>query len=68
MEKLEILEGSIELPKGFLASGIFAGIKKRKKDVALIYSEKVANASAVFTTNKVKAAPVILDMERIKKE
>ncbi|ABY93896.1 MULTISPECIES: bifunctional glutamate N-acetyltransferase/amino-acid acetyltransferase ArgJ [Thermoanaerobacter] len=67
MEKLEILEGSIELPKGFLASGIFAGIKKRKKDVALIYSEKVANASAVFTTNKVKAAPVILDMERIKK-
>ncbi|ADD03386.1 MULTISPECIES: bifunctional glutamate N-acetyltransferase/amino-acid acetyltransferase ArgJ [Thermoanaerobacter] len=67
MEKLEILEGSIELPKGFLASGIFAGIKKRKKDVALIYSEKEANASAVFTTNKVKAAPVILDMERIKK-
>ncbi|ABY91966.1 bifunctional glutamate N-acetyltransferase/amino-acid acetyltransferase ArgJ [Thermoanaerobacter brockii subsp. lactiethylicus] len=67
MEELEILEGSIELPKGFLASGIFAGIKKSKKDVALIYSEKVANAAAVFTTNKVKAAPVILDMERIKK-
>lgn len=67
MEELEILEGSIELPKGFLASGIFAGIKKSKKDVALIYSEKVANAVAVFTTNKVKAAPVLLDMKRIEK-
>lgn len=67
MEELEILEGSIELPKGFLASGIFAGIKKSKKDVALIYSEKVANAAAVFTTNKVKAAPVLLDMKRIEK-
>jgi glutamate N-acetyltransferase/amino-acid N-acetyltransferase len=67
MEELEILEGSIELPKGFLASGIFAGIKKSKKDIALIYSEKVANAAAVFTTNKVKAAPVLLDMKRIEK-
>ena len=67
MEEFKILEGSIELPKGFLASGTFAGIKKSKKDIALIYSEKVANAAAVFTTNKVKAAPVLLDIERIKK-
>ncbi|MGB9679313.1 MAG: bifunctional glutamate N-acetyltransferase/amino-acid acetyltransferase ArgJ [Thermoanaerobacteraceae bacterium] len=67
MEEFKILEGSIELPKGFLASGIFAGIKKSKKDIALIYSDKVANAAAVFTTNKVKAAPVILDMKRIEK-
>lgn len=64
---MEILDGKIELPKGFVASGVFAGIKRSKKDLALIYSERLANISAVFTTNRVKAAPVILDMERAKK-
>ncbi|WP_407946570.1 bifunctional glutamate N-acetyltransferase/amino-acid acetyltransferase ArgJ [Petrotoga mobilis] len=54
------------LPLGFKVWGIHCGIKKSKKDLGLIYSEKKANASAVFTTNKVKAAPVILSMENIK--
>ncbi|WP_369974003.1 bifunctional glutamate N-acetyltransferase/amino-acid acetyltransferase ArgJ [Petrotoga sp. 9T1HF07.CasAA.8.2] len=54
------------LPLGFKVWGIHCGIKKLKKDLGLIYSEKKANASAVFTTNKVKAAPVILSMENIK--
>ncbi|MBE0068713.1 bifunctional ornithine acetyltransferase/N-acetylglutamate synthase [Thermoanaerobacterium thermosaccharolyticum] len=66
MEDFEVIEGNITSPKGFLASGVFAGIKKAKKDFALIYSEKKANAAALFTTNKVKAAPVLLDMEKIK--
>lgn len=53
---------------GFLASGIHSGIKKKnKKDLALIFSEVPAKAAAVFTTNIVKAAPVILGIERIKK-
>ena len=52
---------------GFLAAGIPAGIKKNgEKDLALIYSEKPAVAAGVFTTNRVKAAPVLLSMERIK--
>ena len=52
---------------GFQFSGIYSGIKKsRKKDLALIYSETPAKAAAVFTTNVVKAAPVILGQERIK--
>ncbi|WP_370035250.1 bifunctional glutamate N-acetyltransferase/amino-acid acetyltransferase ArgJ [Petrotoga sp. HKA.pet.4.5] len=54
------------LPLGFKVWGIHCGIKKSKKDLGLIYSEKKANASAVFTTNKVKAAPVLLSMENIK--
>ncbi|MDI3478011.1 MAG: glutamate N-acetyltransferase / amino-acid N-acetyltransferase [Thermoanaerobacterium sp.] len=66
MEDFEVIEGNVTSPKGFLASGVFAGIKKAKKDFAIIYSEKKANAAAAFTTNKVKAAPVILDMEKIK--
>lgn len=64
MEDFEAIEGNVTSPKGFLASGVFAGIKKSKKDFAIIYSEKKANAAAAFTTNKVKAAPVILDMEK----
>ncbi|WP_370445941.1 bifunctional ornithine acetyltransferase/N-acetylglutamate synthase [Petrotoga sp. 9PW.55.5.1] len=55
----------MDLPLGFKVSGIHCGIKKSKKDLGMIYSEKKANAAAVFTTNKVKAAPVLLSMEHI---
>ncbi len=54
--------------QGFLFSGISAGIKKDgKRDLGLIYSEVPAQVGGLFTTNAVKAAPVQLDMERIKK-
>lgn len=50
------------LPKGFRAAGIAAGIKKNGKlDLALIVSEAECTAAAVFTTNRVKAAPVLYD-------
>ena len=49
------------LPKGFLCSGVSAGIKPNGDlDMALIYSEVLANAAGVFTTNQVCAAPVKL--------
>lgn len=52
---------------GFRAAGIAAGIKKKnQKDLALVYSEVPAVAAGVFTANRVKAAPVLLSMERIK--
>jgi glutamate N-acetyltransferase / amino-acid N-acetyltransferase len=52
---------------GFAGSGISCGIKKRgKKDLALLFSEKPARAAGVFTTNIVKAPPVLVGMERIK--
>lgn len=50
----------------FKAIGIHCGIKKKKKDLCIIYSEKKSVAAATFTTNKVKAAPVILNMDNIK--
>jgi len=54
-------------PKGFLFSTAEAAIKKPgRKDLALIYSGKEADMAGAFTTNKVKAAPVKLDMKRIK--
>ncbi len=53
---------------GFLFSGISAGIKKDgKRDLGLIYSEVPARVAGLFTTNVVKAAPVQLDVERIKR-
>ena len=52
---------------GFKASGIAAGLKKKsKKDLGLIFSTVPASVAGVFTRNRVKAAPVILDRERIK--
>jgi glutamate N-acetyltransferase/amino-acid N-acetyltransferase len=52
------MKKSLPLPKGFSAAGISAGIKKKKKDMALIVSDVSAETAAVFTTNQVKAAPV----------
>jgi glutamate N-acetyltransferase/amino-acid N-acetyltransferase len=53
--------------KGFKFSAVEAAIKKPDRlDLALIYSEEPAAVAAVFTTNKVKAAPVLLDEERVK--
>lgn len=53
---------------GFLFSGIPAGIKKDgKRDLGLIYSEVPAQVAGLFTTNAVKAAPVQLDMKRMKR-
>jgi glutamate N-acetyltransferase/amino-acid N-acetyltransferase len=61
------VSGGVCAPKGFLAGGIRCGIKpsSQKKDLALIYSEKICNAAAMFTSNKVKAASVTVSQENI---
>jgi glutamate N-acetyltransferase/amino-acid N-acetyltransferase len=54
-------------PKGFQFSAVEAAIKKPGRlDFGMISSETPATAAAVFTTNKVKAAPVLLGMEQIR--
>ncbi|MBI4823752.1 MAG: bifunctional glutamate N-acetyltransferase/amino-acid acetyltransferase ArgJ [Nitrospirae bacterium] len=54
-------------PIGFKLSIVEAGIKKSDRpDMALIYSEKEAVSSAMFTTNRIKGAPVKLNIHRIK--
>ncbi|WP_432662183.1 bifunctional glutamate N-acetyltransferase/amino-acid acetyltransferase ArgJ [Wukongibacter baidiensis] len=52
---------------GFKATGIYSGVKKNtsKKDLSIIYSEYSAVSAATFTTNKVKAAPVVINMEHV---
>jgi len=61
------VSGGVCAAKGFLAGGMRCGIKEssRKKDLALIYSKEPCSAAAVFTTNKVKAASVLLSQENI---
>ena len=54
-------DGTVTLPKGFYGAGDHVGIKKEKKDLALIYSEVDALAVGTFTQNVVKAAPVLWD-------
>ena len=57
-----------DIVQGFKASAVAAGIKKDGGlDMALIFSEKGAASAGVFTTNRVKAAPVILSQENIRK-
>lgn len=59
----KINEG-VTAPKGFLASGLNAGIKNQtKKDMAMVFSSTPCAAAGVFTTNLVKAAPVKWDKE-----
>jgi glutamate N-acetyltransferase/amino-acid N-acetyltransferase len=61
-----ISNGGVAAPRGFLASGMKAGIKKSgKPDLALLYSEAPAVAAGVFTTNTFKASPVKLSIANL---
>ncbi|MBI5473004.1 MAG: bifunctional glutamate N-acetyltransferase/amino-acid acetyltransferase ArgJ [Ignavibacteriae bacterium] len=68
-EELAVTEvetrGGITLPKGFRAVGLHCGVKKTKKDLALIVSDVPAVGAAVFTLNKVQAAPVVLSKQHL---
>jgi len=65
----DFLEGAMETPapKGFKFAAVEAAVKKPGRlDLALIFSEIPAKVAAVYTTNRVKAAPVLVSMERTK--
>ncbi|MFA9378094.1 MAG: bifunctional glutamate N-acetyltransferase/amino-acid acetyltransferase ArgJ [Lachnotalea sp.] len=63
---MKIIEGGVTAAKGFQATCAAAGIKyKDRKDMALIYSELPCKTAGTFTTNIVKAAPVLWDKEMV---
>ncbi|HEX9655613.1 MAG TPA: bifunctional glutamate N-acetyltransferase/amino-acid acetyltransferase ArgJ [Bacteroidota bacterium] len=62
----ERVSGGVTAPAGFRASGIHCGVKKSRKDLAIIASDVPAVTAAVFTQNKVPAAPVIVDKLQVK--
>lgn len=59
---IKFVDGSVTAPKGFVASGVHCGIRKNKnkRDLALIYCEKPCAAAAIYTTNLVKSAPILV--------
>lgn len=64
---MKIIDGGVCAAQGFVAGGVHCGIRKNrtKKDLALIYSECVASAAAVYTTNLVKGAPLTVTKKHI---
>lgn len=59
---MQVIDGGVTAAKGFLAASTAAGIKyKDRSDMAMIYSEVPCKAAGTFTTNVVKAAPVLYD-------
>ena len=65
---MNTIPGGVTAPLGFRAAGIYCGIKKKKQlDLALLISEKEGPVAGLFTTNRVVAAPVILDRLHLKK-
>lgn len=65
---MEFINGGVCAAQGFTASGVHCGIRKNKskKDLALIYSKCKASTACVYTTNKVKGAPLAVTKENIK--
>ena len=64
----ELVKGGVCAAKGYKAGGIHCGIRKNrnKNDLSLIVSEVPATAAAVYTTNLVKGAPLIVTKEHLK--
>ncbi len=64
---IKIISGGVCAPKGFTANGVHCGIRKNrtKRDLSLIYSEKICSAAAVYTTNLVKGAPLTVTKNHI---
>ena len=64
---MKIINGGVCAAKGFSAAAVHCGIRKNKtkKDLSLIYSEKTAAAASVYTTNKVKGAPLVVTKNNI---
>ncbi len=60
-------ERGITAARGFRSAGIHCGIKKAKKDLALVVSDAPAAAAGVFTLNRVAAAPVVVDREQLER-
>ena len=64
---MEFINGGVVAAKGFYANGVHCGIRKNKskKDLALIYSEVKASTACVYTTNKVKGAPLTVTKNNV---
>lgn len=74
----KIIDGGVCAPKGFKANGVYCGIKKsasaeqnpnvpHKNDLGMIVSDEMCTCAAVYTTNKVKGAPILVTKSNLEK-
>ena len=66
----KVIDGGVCAAKGFKASGVYCAIKEnptKKNDIALIVSDVMCNAAGVYTSNKVKGAPVVVTKKNLEK-
>lgn len=64
------IDGGVCAANGFKASGLYCGIKEnptKKNDICFVVSDKICNAAAVYTQNKVKGAPIIVTKKNLEK-
>lgn len=70
MENFKVIEGGVCAAKGYKASGVYCGIKEnptKKNDICLVVSDVMCNAAGVYTSNKVKGAPVVVTKNNLAK-
>ena len=67
MKDMQLFDGGVTQPQGFYAAGICAGIKKNRKDMAMLYSKKPCTLAGTFTSNLVKASPVVWDQDIVRR-
>ena len=66
-----VASGGITSPKGFYAGAIYAGIKKKGDnvlDLGVLFSQAPCATAALFTKNRIKAAPVVFSQQRVPSE
>jgi len=64
-QSLNECSGGVTAPRGFVAGGLYAGIRKAKKDLAIVQSTTPATAAGVFTLNKTQAACILVDKQQL---
>ena len=64
---MKLIQGNVTAAKGFKAAGEYIGIKSKRKDLAIVYSETGCTYAGAFTQNVVKAAPVLWDKAILEK-
>ncbi|HLQ96241.1 MAG TPA: bifunctional glutamate N-acetyltransferase/amino-acid acetyltransferase ArgJ [Pseudogracilibacillus sp.] len=64
----QVQNGSIITPEGFQAGGLHSGVKRKRNDLGIIYSNHPANAAAVYTLNQVRAIPLEVTRSSIARE
>jgi len=65
--RVDECQGGLTAPQGFVAAGMYSGIRKVKKDLGMIVSEVAATVAGVFTLNRAQAAPILVDKAQLKR-